>query len=102
MSKKSFKPTPTTKKQPTDKEIDQFLDTGHGHDTQNKKTTNTETQISVNEESAVKPARLTIDLPPRTHRRFKSACALNSTKMKKEVYDFIERRTAELEKAVGV
>jgi hypothetical protein len=38
----------------------------------------------------VKPARLTIDLPPDIHARFKAACALNSTDMVTEVRAFIE------------
>jgi len=98
MSKKTFKPSPA-KKQPTPKEVEKFLESGAGHDTKVQKTANAETQISAFDE---KLARLTIDLPPKTHARFKAACALNRTKMKKEVYSFIERRTSELEKAVGV
>lgn len=38
----------------------------------------------------IKPARLTIDLPPELHARFKAACALNSTDMVTEVRGFIE------------
>jgi hypothetical protein len=41
----------------------------------------------------VKPARLTIDLPPELHARFKSACALKGTKMVAEVVRFIEDYT---------
>jgi ParG len=40
-----------------------------------------------------KPARLTIDLPPELHGRFKAACANNRTKMKDEVLRFIEQWT---------
>ena len=37
-----------------------------------------------------KVARLTIDLPPELHAKFKSACALRGTKMIEEVRRFIE------------
>jgi ParG len=37
-----------------------------------------------------KPARLTIDLPPELHSRFKAACAINKTRMIDEVKAFIE------------
>jgi hypothetical protein len=41
----------------------------------------------------VKPARLTIDLAPEEHARFKAACALNSTDMVSEVRAFIKEWT---------
>ena len=37
-----------------------------------------------------KQARLTIDLPPQLHARFKAACAMNRTRMVEEVTRFIE------------
>ena len=37
-----------------------------------------------------KQARLTIDLPPQLHARFKAACAINRTRMVEEVTRFIE------------
>jgi hypothetical protein len=37
-----------------------------------------------------KAARLTIDLPPDLHARFKAACALNGTDMVTEVRTFID------------
>ena len=37
-----------------------------------------------------KQARLTIDLPPQLHARFKAACAMNRTRMVEEVTHFIE------------
>jgi len=40
-----------------------------------------------------KLARLTIDLPPELHARFKSACALQGTRMIDEVKGFIEQWT---------
>jgi hypothetical protein len=42
--------------------------------------------------------RLSIDLPASLHRRFKTACSKADKKMLREVMDFIERRTVELEK----
>ncbi len=40
-----------------------------------------------------KPARLTIDLPPELHARFKATCALKKTQMVEEVRQFIEEWT---------
>ena len=37
-----------------------------------------------------KQARLTIDLSPQLHARFKAACAMNRTRMVEEVTRFIE------------
>jgi hypothetical protein len=42
--------------------------------------------------------RLSIDLPASLHRRFKTACSKTDKKMLREVMDFIEWRTVELEK----
>lgn len=44
-------------------------------------------------EKPAKPARLTIDLPPELHARFKAACALNGTRMVDQVRTFIEEWT---------
>lgn len=41
-------------------------------------------------------ARLTVDLPRETHRRFKAACALAGVKMNDEIRALVERRCAEL------
>lgn len=43
----------------------------------------------------VKPARLTIDLDPVLHARFKAACAMHRTRMLDEVTHFIEQWTKE-------
>ena len=40
-----------------------------------------------------KPARLTIDIPPDLHSRFKAACAQRRTQMKAEVLQFIKEWT---------
>jgi len=47
--------------------------------------------------------RLPVYLPKGLHKRFKLACMMNDVSMAREVRDFIERRTAELEakKSVG-
>ena len=41
-------------------------------------------------QSSGKVARLTIDLPPELHGRFKAACALKGTRMIDQVRGFIE------------
>ena len=78
MSKKDLaKPQP--RKQPTAREIASFVRGGTGQDTVGPET-----------------ARLTVDLPRATHRRFKAACAIAGTKMNDEIRQFIERRSVEL------
>ena len=78
MSKKDLaKPRP--RRQPTDREIASFVQGGTGQDTAGEDT-----------------ARLTVDLPRETHRRFKAACAIAGTKMNDEIRRFIERRSVEL------
>jgi hypothetical protein len=49
--------------------------------------------------AAEKPARLTIDIPPELHSRFKAACARTRTKMKNEVLQFITDWTQKHEKS---
>jgi hypothetical protein len=49
-------------------------------------------------ESAEPTRRLSIDIEASLHRRFKTACSKADLKMKVEVMQFIERRTAELER----
>ena len=79
MGKKNLtKPQP--KKQPTSEEIASFVRRGTGQDT-----------------AKTKMARLTVDLPHETHRRFKIACTIADTRMNAEIRRFIERRCAELE-----
>jgi len=46
-----------------------------------------------------KTAKMSVDLPEELHARFKAACAMTRNKMGPEITAFIERRTAELEKA---
>jgi hypothetical protein len=47
----------------------------------------------------VKPKRLSINMPPDLHRRFKIACTRANLVMVNEVLAFIERRTTELERS---
>ena len=71
---------PQPKKQPTSGEIASFVHGGAGQDTENTER-----------------ARLTVDLPRETHRRFKIACTIADIRMNDEIRRFIERRCAELE-----
>lgn len=89
MSKKTFAAAPTPAKQPTPEAIDAFVSGGHGKDNGQKTP-------------AAKGARLTIDLTPDQHTRFKAACTLTRRKMVDEVRQFIERRTAELEEEARI
>ena len=73
----------------TDKAIADFERGGAGQDTQ--------THISTKAEDEPK-RRLSIDLPESLHRRFKTVCSKTDKKMGVEVLQFIEQRTAELEK----
>ena len=86
---KSFKAAPQIV-HPSDQEIDTFVKSGSGKDTQ----TNTETQISANEEAK---KRLTVDMPESLHLRYKVACTQRSIKMNDDIRQFIERRCEELE-----
>ena len=75
----------------TDDAITAFERGGAGQDTQ--------THISTKVEMEDEPKRrLSVDLPESLHRRFKTACSKTDKKMGVEVLQFIERRTAELEK----
>ena len=89
MSKKTFSAAPKPK--PTDDQIVAFERGGKGHDVAAKKAV-------VGESTK----RLSLDLPASTHTRFKTACTATSRKMADELKDFIEKRTAELEKEAGI
>lgn len=93
MSKKNLT-KPSARWQPTPDQITQFVQGGPGKDEETRKSSKTETQSSVKE----KMARLTVDLPRATHRRFKLACVMADTKMNIELRRLIERRCAELER----
>ena len=46
--------------------------------------------------------RLSLDLPQSLHTRFKTVCSATRRKMVNELQAFIESRTEELEKEVGI
>lgn len=75
---------------------------GPGHDnagTSRAQTpTPTEAQTHTPTDVGARPRRLSVDMPDDLHRRFKVACATARLSMVGEVLDFIERRTAELER----
>ena len=96
---------------PSAEVIAAFEKRGPGQDTQNHIATNVveETPVAAvpvqsaktdkNTEQPAEPTqRLSIDVPKSLHRRFKTACARHDKKMVVEVMNFIEKRTAQLEK----
>lgn len=93
MSKKTFSAAPKPKL-PTDDQIAAFEQGGAGHD----KTTRPKAVTRVEEPSK----RLSLDLPQSVHTRFKTACSATGRKMVKELQDYIEQRTSELEKEAGI
>jgi len=46
--------------------------------------------------------RLSVDLPEKTHQRFKTVCSASGKKMTREIEEFINRRITELEKETGI
>ena len=89
---KTFKTAPKPSKQPTAEEITAFEQGGAGHDDQP-----TITPVPPPTRPSEPTKRLSLDLPESLHRRFKTACSATSRKMAKELLDYIERRTSELE-----
>lgn len=82
MPRKSFSRAP---KPPPHKSLEDFEKRGRGHDTAKKLA------------SQEPVARFTIDMPRRLHKRFKAACTLADTSMKKEILLAVERRISQLE-----
>ena len=78
--------------------ISAFERGGAGQDTRTHIPPKVEVMEPAKVEKTEKTRRLSIDLAESLHRRFKTACAKADKKMLSEVADFIERRTAELEK----
>ncbi len=93
---KNFAAAPKPR-QPTDDQITAFEQGGVGYDT---KPSNVGSPKVVKVEAPTK--RLSLDLPTSMHTRFKTACSATDRKMVREVMDFIERRTAELEERAGI
>jgi hypothetical protein len=73
---------------PSAVKLDQWVASGGG-----EAATPSETAMPRPERPAGKAARLTIDLTPELHARFKAACAIRGTKMIAEVTRFIEEWT---------
>lgn len=92
MAGKSFKQAPKIEPQPSDASIEAFVQSGAGKDTQ--KSVKEITQKSVSDE---KPKRLTVDMPPALHKRYKALCASNDLRMNDDIRQMIERRCEELE-----
>ena len=46
--------------------------------------------------------RLSVNLPESLHTRFKTVCSATNRRMVSEVFDMVERRTAELEEEAGL
>jgi len=83
MASKSFKTVPTPQRQPTNEQIDAYV--------------NKAPPIAAPPAPKEPTARLSLDIPAELHTRFKVACARSRLKMTAELLALIERRTAELE-----
>ena len=84
MASKSFKTVPTPQGQPTNEQIDAYVNKAAAPPPSPAK-------------EPIETARLSLDIPAELHTRFKVACARSRLKMTAELLAFIERRTAELE-----
>lgn len=91
MSKKKFREAPQPHKENTlsSKQIVAFEKNGIGQDQR--------PQNSISSNADIKLVRINVDLPSDEHRRFKTACAANSTTMVAELKRFIEIRIVDLE-----
>ena len=89
---KTFKTAPKPSKQPTAEEISAFERGGAGHDDPPSVAA-----VPPPSKPTEQTKRLSLDLPESLHRRFKTACSATSRKMAKELLDYIEQRTSELE-----
>jgi hypothetical protein len=78
-----------------DRKVDDWVTAGGGEGTPPSAAPAERSVEHATPQPKLKPARLTVDLEPRLHARFKAACALNSTDMVTEVRHFIETWTAE-------
>jgi hypothetical protein len=90
--KKNFSTAPRPKPNLTPEQIEAYERGGTGHDA------NAAPAAKTADEAPAEPTkRLSLDMPESLHRRFKTACSATGTKMSKELLDFIEQRTGELE-----
>lgn len=96
MPKKNFQKAPKPNNQPSIADIEAFEKGGAGQD--HKPHTHNTTNVGTGE--PVKTKRLSIDLPEKTHLRFKTICAANGLKMTREIENFIKQRCDELENRV--
>lgn len=98
MSKKTFTAAPKPK-QPTAEAIEAFEQGGAGHD---RRPAAAVSAPPAPEKPAEPTKRLSVDLPASLHTRFKTSCSATGRKMVAELQDYIEQRTAELEKEAGI
>ena len=59
-------------------------------------------ETAVDKTTEEKTKRLSVDIPQTTHMRFKTACSATGRKMTREIEEFINKRTAQLEKTAGI
>jgi hypothetical protein len=97
MSKKTFTAAPKPR-QPTAEEIEAYEKAGEGHD----RSPPSAVAVVPPRQPEEPTKRLSLDLPAGTHTRFKTACSATGRKMVRELQEFIERRTAELEAEAGI
>ena len=94
MAKKQFNKAPKPGQSVPDEAIEAFEKGGVGKDTKKLRVANS------NKDEATK--RLSVDLNPSTHLRFKTACTATGRKMVQEIEAFILERTSQLEKEAGI
>ena len=107
MSKKfTSAPKPKTD-QLLDEDIQAFVNSGPGHDrdpvnTEIRENVNVETRKHGSAQPRVKLARLCLDLPAETRQRFKVACSAAGYTMNNVLFEFVVKRTDELEAKTGI
>lgn len=100
MANKNFQQAPKKPSNPTPEQIDAFVNGDRAGQSapQTHKTSN----VGKADTSAGPLKRLSVDLPEKTHQRFKTVCSASGKKMTREIEAFINRRIAELEKETGI
>ena len=107
MSKK-FTSAPKPRTDPLlDEDIQAFVNSGPGHDrdpvnTELRGNVNVETREPGREQTRVKLARLCLDLPAEARQRFKVACSAAGYTMNDVLFEFVVKRTEELEAETGI